>query len=428
MNRRAFNNGLVIALVVVLLLGLNLLFYVKPEPASGSDRSADRSTYSGRPYGTLAAFSFLAESGVRVSRWEQDYRALAERRDVRAVLFVEPRDKPGPRELRALRRWIVDGGTFVMFERDWSLALGRWELLPGERLPVEDVGSAFGKAPLPRVAPWQPGGLFHGVAALTCSEKAVTVKLRRRPKTDPDESAADSDEPGGFEDDARLKGAIPLAGVQDAPAVMEIRYGAGRIIFVGDPFVIANQGVGEGDNARFVLNLARIVGGDGRIVFDDYHHGYRMTNGGLLGFLGYFRGTPIPWLAWQAVAFALLVAYTLGRRFGRPLRSPVKPRTNALEFVAAMAHIRKAAASRDLALENLYRRFHRRLCRYTGSPTTAPLAELCAAAGERSGRPASEWRALTERCQAIIDGAPTTDAELLRLAQRLREMEALLPA
>ncbi|MCS7079490.1 MAG: DUF4350 domain-containing protein [Chloracidobacterium sp.] len=423
MSRQTFKNGLVVALVVALLLGLNLLFYVKPEPAEESDVFADRSTHSGRAYGTLAAYLLLQESGLRVSRWEQDYRALADNRDVRAVIFVEPREKPGPRQLRALRRWIVNGGTFIVFERAWPLALGGQELSPSDRLPLEATGSAFGKAPLQSVAPWQPGGVFHGVSRLACSETAVTVKLH--PLSKPH-----SFELGNFDEPHRLKGAVPLAGVKDAPAVLEVGYGDGRIIFVGDPFVIANNGIGEGDNARFVLNLARMaVGeGDGRIVFDDYHHGYRMTNGGLLGFLGYFRGTPIPWLVWHTVAFGLLVAYTLGRRFGRPLRLPVKPRTNALEFVTAMAQIQKAAASRDLALENLYRRFHRRLCRYTGLPTTTPLRDLCVAAGERSGRPGSEWRSVTERCQAIIDGAPTTDAELLRLARRLRELESLLPA
>ncbi|OYT70429.1 MAG: hypothetical protein CFK52_10990 [Chloracidobacterium sp. CP2_5A] len=423
MSRHTFKNSLVVISVVLLVLGLNLLFYVKPEPDAESDEYADRSTRSGRAYGAMAAYLLLQESGLRVGRWEQDYRALAESEDARVVIFIEPREKPRPRQLRALRRWLADGGTFIMFERGWGLELGRRQLLPAGALPTETSGSAFGKAPTQRVVPWQPSGLFQGVSGLTFSEKAASATLRLA--TTP--NSADEDR---FNDPVWLKGFAPLAGIKDAPAVAELGYGAGRVIFVGDPYVIANNGIGEGDNARFVLNLARLALGEsgGRIVFDDYHHGYRATNGGLLGLLGYFRGTPIPWMVWHTVALGLLVAYTLGRRFGRPLRLPVKSRVNALEFVEAMARIQRVAESRDLALENLYRRFHRRLCRYTGLPTTAPLAELCLVAGERSGRPSSEWRALTERCQAILDGAPTTDAELLRLARRLRELESLLPA
>ncbi len=423
MNRQILKNSLLVAVVLVLLLGLNLLLYVKPEPLEESDWFADRSTHSGRPYGTLAAYLLLQESGLRVGRWEQDYRALERTQDVRAVVFVEPNDKPDARQLQALRRWIANGGTFLMFERSWSLAVGDHILTPGGQLPTAGAESVFGKAPSRHIVPWQPGGIFEGVRALSCSEKAVSAGLRPLRKEDLERSKHSEEAPP-------LSGHLPLAGVNDVPVVLEIRCGAGRIVFVGDPFVIANGGIGEADNARFILNLAHMAvgNGNGRIVFDDYHHGYRVTNGGLLGFLGYFRGTPIPWLFWQAVAFGLLVAYTLGRRFGRPLHLPVKPRTNPLEFVAAMAQIQKAAASRDLAVENLYRRFHRRLCRYAGLPPTVPLAELCAVVGEHSGRPAGEWQALTERCQAIIDGAPTTDAELLHLAQQLRTLERLLPA
>ncbi len=421
MNRQTLTNSLLVALVVVLLLGINLLFYVKPEPDAEMDEYADRSTHSGRPYGTLGAYLLLQESGLPVSRWEQDYRALADRQDVRVLIFVEPRNKPKSRQLRALAEWIGRGGTFVIFERSWPLRLGRQQLVPGSYLPPDDTGSAFGKAPVQRVVPWQPGGAFQGVNWLGVSPKATTVTMQQVPASVP----AD-DTPFQFQ----MATFVPLAGIQETPAVAEVRYGAGRIIYVGDPFVIANQGLAEGDNARFLLNLVRLAthNNAGQVVFDDYHHGYRTTNGGLLGLLGYFRGTPIPWMVWHTVALGLLAAYTLGRRFGRPVRLPVKPRTNALEFVTAMAQIQKAAAARDLALENLYRRFHRRLCHSTGLPTTAPLKELCLAASERFGYPMSEWRAVTERCQAVIEGRTTiSDAELLRLAQRLRALDARLP-
>ncbi|MGQ9897327.1 MAG: DUF4350 domain-containing protein [Acidobacteriota bacterium] len=421
MNRRVLTNSRLVTLVVALLLGINLLFYVKPEPDVETDDYADRSTHSSRPYGTLGAYLLLQESGVQVSRWEQDYRALADRQDVRVVIFVEPRTKPKGRQLRALAEWIGRGGTFIVFERSWSLQLGPQKIFPGSRLPPEDIESAFGQASVQRVVPWQPGGAFQGVTWLGFSFTAKTVMLRPAPLPDTADNLPFQFQMAAF---------VPLAGVKETPAIAEASYGAGRIIYVGDPFVIANQGLGKGNNARFLLNLVRLAThhATGQVVFDDYHHGYRTTNGGLLGLLGYFRGTPIPWMVWHIVALGVLAAYTLGRRFGRPVRLPITPRTNALEFVAAMAQIQKAAASRDLAVENLYRRFHRRLCHYTGLPTTTPLKELCFAASERSGYPVSEWRAVTERCQSVIEGkASIGDAELLRLAQRLRALDGSLP-
>jgi|GEM_PF-837209 hypothetical protein len=421
MNRQSLTNTLLIAAVVALLLGINLLLYVKPEPEAESDDNADRSTYSGRPYGTLGAYLFLQESGVPVRRWEQDYRALVDRHDVRVVIFVEPRDKPEARQLRALAEWISRGGTFIMFERSWPLQLGRWQLLPGPPLPLDKEGSVFGQVSVHRIVPWQPGGAFHGVNWLGVSARARTMTLKPAPNVETDGF-------GSFP--AQTPALVPLAGVKDTPAVVEVAYGAGRIICIGDPFIIANQGLAEGDNARFLLNLVRLATNKvaGQVVFDDYHHGYRTTNGGLLGLLGYFRGTPIPWMVWHIVALGLLTAYTVGYRFGRPVRLPVKPRTNTLEFVTAMAQLQKAAAARDLALENLYRRFHRRLCRYTGLPTTAPLKELCFVASQRSQHPMSQWCAVTERCQAVLEGRDTvSDAELLHLAQQLRTLGRWLP-
>jgi hypothetical protein len=298
--------------------------------------------------------------------------------------------------------------------------------------------------------------MFGGVKRLALSEEATEVRLVARdtsapppsgPKTPKTKSDDDADEDTGFgeQEDEDLPlfgppeekkaspedlteiGFLPLAGADGVPFFGELRYGKGRVLCLTDPYVIANNGIKDGDNATFSLNLASAAlgdaGRDDRIVFDEYHHGFSESGRGMSGMYTYFRGTPVPWIALHLTVCGLLVAFTVGRRFARPLPMARRNRASTLEFVDAMAQIQQSAESYDLAIENLYTRFHRAICRYAGVPTTAPLKLIAESTARRSGREASEVRALLERCQEIIAGKQTTEAEMVKLARRMRELE-----
>ncbi|HYL99157.1 MAG TPA: hypothetical protein VEZ90_09400, partial [Blastocatellia bacterium] len=206
----------------------------------------------------------------------------------------------------------------------------------------------------------------------------------------------------------------------------DVLVGKGRAVFLTEPYVIANNGIGEFDNVAAALNLISLRP-EGKVAFDEYHHGYDSSGvGGEKGLLGYFRGTPVPWLAAQAGLILVVFVYTQGRRFGRPLPLKRERRTTNLEFVASMATITRLARATDLAMQNVYGEFRRRLCRYSGLPPRVDSARLATAVGRRSGLNERDLHKLLHRCEQVTKGEKVSDSELLQLVTRIREIEESL--
>src|SRR5215475_14679500 len=210
-------------------------------------------------------------------------------------------------------------------------------------------------------------------------------------------------------------------GAKDGAALADFKYGEGRVIFLSDPFVIANNGIARGGNLTLALNIMRSMGApERRILFDEFHHGYH-TGGNPL--VNYFRGTPAPWLILQGLVLSLLIVYTYGRRFARPLPLPQVPRHSPLEFVGSMANLQQAAQARELALENIYPRFKAGLCRRLGLSSRATKDEIIASARRRR-LPISEieLRQTLSDAELTLAGEQIDDARLLNLVSRMRRI------
>ncbi|MCV5902682.1 hypothetical protein OFN63_41945, partial [Escherichia coli] len=76
------------------------------------------------------------------------------------------------------------------------------------------------------------------------------------------------------------------------------------------------------------LALQIASAGNGTIAFDEYHQGFGSEGN---SFLKYFAGTPLPWIALQAAILLIILAYTVGMRFARPLDPPEPNRLARLE-------------------------------------------------------------------------------------------------
>jgi hypothetical protein len=83
----------------------------------------------------------------------------------------------------------------------------------------------------------------------------------------------------------------------------------------------------------------------------------------------------VPWLLLQGLLLTLLIAFSIGKRFARPLPLPQVDRHSPLEFVGSMANLQQVAQARDLALENIYPRFKASLCRRLGLSSRARTAK-----------------------------------------------------
>jgi hypothetical protein len=95
-----------------------------------------------------------------------------------------------------------------------------------------------------------------------------------------------------------------------------------------------------------------------------------------------------------------------------------------------MANLQKAAAARDLALENIYPRFRAHLCQTLGLSVRAEIEDIAAAFERRRTRMPGRFDVTTDElkktlreAQGALAGAPVVDAELVRIVATIRRVE-----
>jgi hypothetical protein len=221
--------------------------------------------------------------------------------------------------------------------------------------------------------------------------------------------------------DGVFQAPVTLLASGDKTILVDYPYGAGRIVYLSDPYIVSNAGIALVDNLQLALNLA---GSDGVIAFDEYHQGYGASGHPLYN---YYENTPIPAMFGQFALLIALLIYTKGRRFARPIPLPVADRRSKLEYVAAMAELQRRARTYDLAIENIYARFRRELARFAGvDNTTVKCEELAARVAERSKINREKLENVLRECEDVIHGAPVNDKKALSLVARLREIERQL--
>src|SRR5262249_18844029 len=150
---------------------------------------------------------------------------------------------------------------------------------------------------------------------------------------------------------------------------------------------------GMEDNLELGLNL--VSGSGGLIAFDEYHQGHGVTQNPIVS---YFSGTPVLAIALQLSLLVLLVLWTKGRRFARPLPLPHVDRRSKLEFVSSMAELQERSRAFDLAIENIYSRTRRVLSRYAGVDYNSSRSEIAVRVSSRSNVDAHRLETLMRQC------------------------------
>jgi hypothetical protein len=159
---------------------------------------------------------------------------------------------------------------------------------------------------------------------------------------------------------------------------------------------------------------------DGVTAFDEFHQGRGVTHNALVN---YFAGTPVLPIAGQLLLLTLLIVWSRGLRFARPVPLPFVDRRSSLEFVASMAELQHRAKAFDLAIENVYTRTRRVLARYAGLDYNSSRAEIAARVAARSALDAHELETLMRQSEEAINGAPISEKQSVHLVKRLRETE-----
>ena len=448
---------LTIVLAVGVLVAINSAAYVTEEQQQDSELMPNRSTYNAGATGTRALHDFLNESGYPVMRWRESLDKLLGTAGGKVRTFVivgRPRISIEEEEAQTLLLWVERGGRLVIIDRRPDNQLlprsGEW-IVTTEFLdfaisadPAQVDQMTEGVKP---IEPSQPTLLTRGVDSVMTSRYFAAVKffpLMKNEKKKTDQNVSANEGTGSsdtssedFDDSPFDSGTGPTViaatsvGVSPAPVVhlstskapllVDYPHGKGRIIVLGDPYIVANGGIGLQDNLKLTTNVLAVS--DGLVAFDEFHQGHGTSRN---PFVGYFEGTPVLAICGQIVFLVLLVLWTRGRRFARPLPLVQADRRSSLEFVASMAELQQRARAYDLAIENIYSRTRRVLARYAGVDYNSPRRLIAERIAARSTIKAHQLDSLMSQAEEAINGGAISERQSIQLVKRLREVEITL--
>lgn len=208
----------------------------------------------------------------------------------------------------------------------------------------------------------------------------------------------------------------------DKTILADMAYGAGRIVYLADPYIVSNAGINTVDNAQLAIN---IVGSpDGIVAFDEYHQGFGDNNNRLFQ---YFAGTPVVAIFLQCLILAGFILFSQSRRFARAVPEHEPNRLSKLEYVSAMAELQARTKAFDLAIENIYTDFRRRTARLLGVDNhTTTRKEMAKMIAERTKLDPNDVEDVMFQCEDIVHGEPTNKKTVLLLIGRLRAIEEKL--
>ncbi|HSB29683.1 MAG TPA: DUF4350 domain-containing protein [Pyrinomonadaceae bacterium] len=426
---------LTIVVIVGILVLLNTITYVKQQKVNDSEWTANRSTYHSGPTGTRALYDFLSESGYKVMRWrETTDKLLGESgKSIKTLVVVGRTQLPfTDDEAKSLVVWVKQGGQLVLIDRQPDPHLlprsGNWSVDANQLdLPSLDIDPNDPKQMTEKIAavhPVQATLLTQDIADVLPSRFSARMRINfEKPAAAKGGTAREAEEVAEEDDEEQKTSPAPVVHLADRDGALLVDYsfGSGRITILGDPYIVANNGIRLNDNLQLALNT--ITNGTGLIAFDEYHQGKAITRN---EFASYFAGTPVIAIGAQLIGLILLGLWTASRRFARPLPLAQVDRRSSLEFVASMAELQERSRSYDLAVENIYSRTRRVLARYAGVDYNSPRSEVATRVAMRSTVDAHSLETLMRQCEETINGAPTSWRQAIDMVRRLREVERTL--
>ena len=430
--RRRIGIILSIVLALGLLIAINSLAYVSEEEKQDSELSPNRSSYNAGSTGTRALYDLLSESGYQVMRWREPPGSLAGASGDNVKTFVivgNTQISIEDDEAESILFWVKQGGRLVIIDRhpeavvlppagDWSFTAEFIDYPGFDTDPADPKNMTENVKPM---RPSQPTVLTRNVDSVMPSRFFSAIKFSRSSPEEKRKRVQDS-EPDTAEAELPQSPApvVHLASA-DNNILLDYPHGLGRIVVLSDPFIVANGGISLNDNLQLAINL--LAPADGMVAFDEFHQGRGIARN---AFASYFAGTPILAIGGQIVLLILLVLWTRGRRFGRPLPLPKVDRRSSLEFVASMAELQQRARAFDLAIENIYSRTRRVLARYAGMDYNSPRSQIAARVAARSSLDARQVETVMRHAEEAINGGPISERQSIQLIRRLREIESSL--
>jgi hypothetical protein len=189
--------------------------------------------------------------------------------------------------------------------------------------------------------------------------------------------------------------------------------GAGTVVVLADPLALCNGYLDKADNGRFLSDILGLVNAGAPVGFDEYHHGFILTNLAPQAWVTTPWGAAILWFLVAVFAGLLL----RGRRFGPLIPRPAETARADTEWAVAVGELLRRAGARALTLGMLAGASERAVAARTGLPAQ-PRDRFWNALYSRSPELAGELADAERDLYRSGDG----DAELLSAAQRLHRI------
>lgn len=355
-----------IGLVGALFVGLLIFLLVVPRDESGG---ANRPTsHSSQDAGTMALYRWLGDLGYRVERLEYRDFTLDATSDLLFVLG--PNEAFTPDQTAAVVKWVEAGGALILAD----------ERHLGASAPLfQAFGARLKPSSTTQVQIVQP------VASVRQLEVRSSSVLEQLPAA-----------------------AAILVESNAMPVLAGFVYGEGYVYLSSSTAPFSNAGLGQAGSAELVLHLVERVGPNGRILFDEYHHGFvrEPSVGSLL------TGSAWGWAVLYALLMTALYLVLSGRRFGRPiaLREESARRSSA-EYLESMASLLRRGRKSGYLLAHYRTNLKRRLARPYGINPNQDDAAFVAALAALRPIDAAALNSLLAR----MNRPEVSESELLRL-------------
>lgn len=385
-----------VELAIALLLSIAIVVLAS---AFGTERKGQddlrRSSFVVSRTGTRALYLVLRESGAAPSRL---LRALRREDPVdRTVAVIEPSEALTRREVADAVAWTERGGRLVV--------VGGLAPLGAPAEHASPLLAAFGLRlePVVRVAGSVTRIHDHEVAQRLGRIDWPAVRAVR---LDPAHA------PPVLLEEIVTSDADCLVG--------RVRRGEGELVAVADAKALENATLDEEDNAVLGVRLLTARASDaGRVVFDEFHHGFSEgdAGGGLAQALLALLTDTWPGRALLVALLAGMV-YVSGAavRLGAPERERPPPRRALSEHAEALGRIFEAARARTETLRILAAGARRRTAARAGLPATLAGAEFARRLRLSTSPGAAELADAMERADA---GRAPKDVEMARVAANL---------
>jgi hypothetical protein len=137
--------------------------------------------------------------------------------------------------------------------------------------------------------------------------------------------------------------------------------GSGRIIVIADRRAWSNDRLARSANAVWLVSTA-LSWGNGRLLIDEFHHGFQRTRGPISLMFSFFASF---WgLAFVQLALAgVLLLWLMGRRFGPVMEAGPGRLRQPLRRIESLATLLAAAKAKEFALQAIHQHLLRRLWR-----------------------------------------------------------------